>query len=211
MQRKIVTILLVLSFLLLASNILVNLLTKEEKVPAKKEERRAVIDSLFMKSLTDFALDSNWVQKKFINTKNYDSLNYVYHITVPGDLPVTVVLQYLIKQYESYYVNLISEERVINRYSVLDIYSNDILKLQAHLKVNNKAERDHSKFAFIIEGYDKLDKEEQEQILNSKYELVLLIKPSQESLNLAADVIENNKRYCIEINDEIADDNYKLE
>lgn len=211
MQRKIVTILLVLSFLLLAIKIIIGLFNKEEQITVVTDVNSSVIDSLFLNSLKDFSLDSNWIEKKFIKDKSYDSINYVYHIKTPGDLPVTVLLQYLNKQYERYPVDLYTEERIINRNSVLNIYSNDVLKLQAHFYTDSKAERDHTKFAFIIENYNDIDDERKEQILKSKYVLTVLSVPSKETLELKAMLNKNNKKICIEINDDINDKEYKLE
>ena len=211
MKKKIITILLVLSLILLIANMILGIIGEGNGVQPKKTENVAFIDSLFLHSLNEFGLDSNWVQIKHIKNKNKDSLHYVYNVKVPSDLPITIILQDLTNQFGKYAVDMLSEEQIVNRKSVLDIYSGDVHKLEAQFTADEEAVREHSKFAFIINDYSDLDDDMRAQILKSKFTLSVSFIPSENSLTFLPDITKDNKRYCIELNDNISDENYELD
>jgi len=210
--KKIIGILLAVAVILLLVNITIGFLhEKNSKPPVKKEVSTKTIDSLFVFTLKGFALDSNWVNVQFIKNTRYDSLTKVYKVNIPKDLPITVVLQSLNKTYENYKTELNSEEKVINRSSVLNIYSGDNLKLQSTFTVDEEKLRPHAKLGFILENINDLSGKNKTALLNSYYPFDILLIPDEESDSLISEISSHNKKFAVGINDKIESKKYKME
>ncbi|HET54235.1 MAG TPA: hypothetical protein ENN33_03350 [Ignavibacteria bacterium] len=211
MKKKIIYILVVLSVLLLLTNLIMNLSTQKKTIDEGKPEANTnLIDSLFLQTIAMFNLDESWIKKVPISSRAYDSLNYVYRITLPGDLRPAVVLFQINKTYTNLPVELISDEKIVNSNTTLNIFSNDILKLQASFQVKSELIREHASFSFIINNFSKLNEEKIEKIFRSTLPLNILLKPSAQSDSLIRKISSNKKTYSILIDDEIDGDSYLL-
>lgn len=211
MKKKIIYILVVLSVMLLLTNLIMNLSTQKKTIDEGKPEANTnLIDSLFLQTIAMFNLDESWIKKVPISSRAYDSLNYVYRITLPGDLRPAVALFQINKTYANLPVELISDEKIVNSNTTLNIFSNDILKLQASFQVKSELIREHASFSFIINNFSKLNEEKVEEIFRSTLPLNILLKPSAQSDSLIRKISSNKKTYSILIDDEIDGDNYLL-
>jgi len=211
MKKKIIYFLVSISVLLLLTNLVINLSTQKEIAEdANPEVNKTLIDSLFLQTLSKFNLSETWIKKVPISSRSYDSLNHVYRITLPGDLRPAVVLLQINNAYTNLPVELISDEKIINSNTTLNIFSNDILKLQSSFQVKNELVREHASFSFIIDNFSQLDEEQINKIFYSTIPANILITPSIQSDSLLRKITTNKKTYSVLINNEIENDNYLL-
>lgn len=211
MKKKTIYILIVISVILLLTNVVVNWLNKKEPAQKDREEKISVIDSLFNNTISKFNLDSTWIKSIPINSSQYDSLKMIYRIQLPNDLRPAVVLLELKNTFQDLPLKLVSDEKIVNAQTTLNILSNDKLKLQATFSVENEFERKHAKFSFILTNFSGMDFEKREELYYSIIPFSVLLNPSSESDSLIGQLFEFKKTYSILIEDGIEDDNYKLE
>lgn len=211
MKKKIIYFLVSISVLLLLTNLVINLSTQKEIAEdANPEVNITLIDSLFLQSLSKFNLSETWIKKVPISSRSYDLLNHVYRITLPGDLIPAVVLLQINNAFTNLPVELISDEKIINSNTTLNIFSNDILKLQSSFQVKNELVREHASFSFIIDNFSELNEEQINKIFHSTIPANILITPSIQSDSLLRKITTNKKTYSVLINNEIENDNYLL-
>jgi|GEM_PF-2126903 len=211
MKKKIIYILVSLSVLLLLTNLIMNLSTQKKSIDESKPEINSnLIDSLFLQTIATFNLDDSWLKKVPISSRAYDSLKHVYRITLPGDLRPAVVLLQINNIYANLPVELISDEKIVNSNTTLNIFSNDILKLQASFQVKSEFIRDHASFSLLINNFSQLNDEKMEVIFRTTLPLNILLKPSAQSDSLIRKISSNKKTYSILIDDEIDGNNYLL-
>lgn len=211
MKKNLIYILVGITVTLLLINLIINWSAKKDSHPANIEAKTTVIDSLFNKTISKFNLDSSWVEVVAINSRQYDSLEHVYKIQLPGDLRPTIILQKLESDFVNLPVKLISDEKIVNDYTTLNILSNDYLKLQATFTVDTALERRHSKFSFVISDFDKLDNSEQISLLHSILPYSVLLLPSSQADSLLKYISDYRKTYSILLDDGIEEPNYALE
>lgn len=210
MKKKTIYILVVLSVLLLFANVVLNIVNKPEPQIAKAETDAAEIDSLFVHAIYKFNLDSSWITQVPINSSQYDSLRNVYRIKLPGDLrPATILLE-LKNAFQNYPVDLISDEKVVNATTTLNILSNDKLKLQSAISVETELERPHTKLSFIITNYEELNQSRKESLFYSMIPYSILLVPSIETDSTIIKLNDYKKSYSLFIDDDIDEDKYKL-
>lgn len=210
MKKKFVYILVGLTVLLLLINLIINWATKSNSTPKTPEAKSTLIDSLFKESISKYNLHSSWIEVIAINSRQYDSLNQVYQIKLPGDLRPAVVLQELKEDFTDLPVKLISDEKIVNDYTTLNILSNNYLKLQASFRVENQFERPHSKFAFVLKNFDETDEDVRSYLYHSIIPFSILLLPSVQSDSLLEEINNFKKTYSILIDDGIETPNYAL-
>lgn len=211
MKKKIIYFLVSISVLLLLTNLVINLSTQKEIAEdTNPEVNITLIDSLFLQTLSKFNLSETWIKKVPISSRSYDSLNHVYRITLPGDLRPAVVLLQINNAFTNLPVELISDEKIINSNTTLNIFSNDRLKLQSSFQVKNELVREHASFSFIIDNFLELNEEQINKIFHSTIPANILITPSIQSDSLLRKITTNKKTYSVLINNEIENDNYLL-
>lgn len=211
MKKNFIYILIGITVTLLLINLIINWTAKNNSTPKTPEAKSTLIDSLFKESISKYNLDPSWVEVIAINSRQYDSLNQVYKIKLPGDLRPAVVLQELKEDFSDLPVKLISDEKVVNGYTTLNILSNDYLKLQASIKVENQLERPHSKFAFVLKNFDETDEDVRSSLYHSIIPFSVLLLPSVQSDSLLGEINDFKKTYSILIDDGIESQNYALE
>ena len=211
MKKNLIYILVGVSVALLIANLIINLVNKKPPVEEKPETSTEVVDSLFNHSISKFNLDSTWVEVIAINSNQYDSLEQVYKIKLPSDLRPTIILQELKNDFMNFPVELISDEKIVNGYTTLNVFSNDYLKLQATFTIDTELERAHSKISFIITGFEESDEQTKLNLLHSVLPFSVLMLPSAQSDSLLEDIKEYKKTYSVLIDDGIEDEKYDLE
>lgn len=211
MKKNLIYILVGLAVVLLLINILINWTNKKPPVEKKPELKTSLVDSLFINSIQKFNLDSNWVETIAINSRQYDSLDHVYKIKLPGDLRPAIVLQQLKNDFISLPAKLISDEKIVNDYTTLNILTNNQLKLQATFTVVSELERPHSKIAYILSNFDQVDEETKELLYHSVLPFSVLLLPSLQNDSLLTGILDYKKTYSVLIDDGIDAPNYGLE
>lgn len=200
-----------LAVLLLVGNMILKRSNEEELVEKTKEElNTAEIENIFLSTIDQFNLDSNWINKLHINSSQYDSLQFVYKIDLPTDLPPVLVLRSLKEQFMNKSVDLISDEKSINGNTTLNIFSNDELKLQTSFSIKENIYRKHAEFAILLSGVEELKENELSKILRSIIDLNFLIKPTAESDTLIGRLSNFEKTYSILISDQAETSMYSM-
>lgn len=200
-----------LAVLLLVGNMILKRSTEE--VPEEKtieEISTTEIENIFLSTIDQFNLDSNWINKVHINNSQYDSLQFVYKLDLPTDLPPILVLRSLKEQFMNKAVDLISDEKSINGNTTLNIFSNDELKLQTSFNIKEDIYRKHAEFAVVLSDVEKLTENELSKILRSIIDLNILLKPSVESDTLIGTLSNFEKTYSILISDQVENSIYSM-
>lgn len=211
MRKNLIYIMITLAVLLLVGNMILKRSTDE--VPEEKtidEISTAEIENIFLSTIDLFNLDSSWVKKVHIKSQHYDSLQFVYKIELPSDLPPVLVLRSLREYFMKLPVDLISDEKTINGNTTLNFLSNDELKLQVSFNINEKIYRKHAELAIIISDVEELKENELSKILRSIIDLSFLLKPSVESDTLINTLSKFEKSYSILISDDAGTSIYSM-
>src|SRR3989339_866827 len=127
-QKKIINILIGASIILLLSNVVLDFFDKKNNKTNSGEITVAKIDSIFFSVLNKFALKEEWIKKKNIKNKKTDSLQYVFDIKIPQDIPIASLLKEMNYGFGEQPVEITSEEKINFGKTVLKITSNEHLK-----------------------------------------------------------------------------------
>ncbi|MDZ7765131.1 MAG: hypothetical protein U5K00_11995 [Melioribacteraceae bacterium] len=211
MRKNLIYIMITLAVLLLVGNMILK--RSNEEIPEEKiieEISTTEIENIFLSTIDQFNLDSSWINKVHINSSQYDSLQFVYKLDLPTDLPPILVLRSLKEQFMNKAVDLISDEKSINGNTTLNIFSNDELKLQTSFNIKENIYRKHAEFAVVLSDVEELTENELSKILRSIIDLNILLKPSVESDTLIGTLSNFEKTYSILISDQVENSIYSM-
>ena len=205
-RKYIIYYLIVFSLLLIILNISVEVSNqKEEKtLPVISQSE---IENKFAIALNEFGISNSWVKKIFVRKKLSDSLSYLFSVSIPEDITIAT----LIKDVNSSFVQLPVEVESIEKKnygsSVLKIYSDGILKLQANLNYSKEAKRDFAQYSFLVTN-PFLEENNKNNILDHVfYRFTYLLVPSKRVLAATKGM---NNNYAILLNDLINESEFAL-
>ena len=148
-RRYIIYALIAFSLLLIILNIAV-------KVTHQKEEKtlpvisQSKIENKFAIVLSEFGISSSWVKKVFVRKKLSDSLDYLFNVSIPEDITIATLIKDVNSAFVQQQVEVETKEKKNYGSSVLKIYSNGVLKLQANLNHSKKAKREFAQYSFLV-------------------------------------------------------------
>ena len=210
-KNKLTGYLFAIAIFLLAANLIVAKIYKSTITQHQVDEiGDAAINKKFLKAVFDFGLQKSWVKQKRISDYSNDSLLSSYSIEVPKDLPIAEILQEI---YSSFYyenVQMICNEKTIGGKNILNIYSNDKLKLKATFNYDSDIRRDGGIIGMIITGLENLSESKIAKIIMAPEIFIAALVPSKKTAELADSLISNRKQYDVLINDNIKEMNFKL-
>ncbi|MFA3782776.1 hypothetical protein ABRY23_06895 [Melioribacteraceae bacterium 4301-Me] len=194
------------------TNIVVdNIYKKPKKTFNTNELTTLQADSIFLNVLNEFAIDSSWISIKKKKFDEDDSTKHEYHIKLPKDLPVPLVIKELSNKLNKDITALVSQENKNFGETSVKIYSNERLKLKAILEPDLNLVRERNNIYFIITDASSLDFQQLKELLKSPLPLTFSLLPSDYS-NTIKDTIQNYfKDYSVWLNDAIDDKKYKIE
>lgn len=210
-KKKIINILIGASIVLLLSNVLIDVLTGNDKKIKSDEITISQIDSIFFSVIEKFELNDNWIEKKNIKKGNNDSLKYVFYIKIPKDIPVATILKEMNYGFYDKPVKIISEEKINFGKTVIKITSNNNLKLQAFFNVEKDIQREFSKLSFILTNADDLNELEFIRLMRIPFPFALLLIPEEKTYNLLAQTYEFRKEVFLLLNDDVDEKKYSLD
>lgn len=199
--------LVVISLLLLIFNISIEIFKSdvEKKIPSLTKNE---IENKFAITLSQFAISNEWIKKVFLKKKLSDSLDYVFDVSIPQDISIAILIKEINKSFINSHAKIETNEKANYGNSVLQIYSNDILKLQTNLTYSDKVIRDYAEYSFLVQTYFGDENFSWDELNRIYYNFTYLVIPSQKSL----EAINNfNKQYAILIDDQITDKDYLLQ
>ena len=167
------------------------------------------LDSIFTVELHDFGIGDDWYKRISVSNPNYDSLKYVYHITVPADLPRISLLRDIQKKFSAYDVQLKISERKQNTESDIKFYRNGYLVSQAIFKRSfDRFRRAGELKIILLNDWDGIPNT---GYLKLPFNLDIALRPSTENIAVADSIISSGKGFVLLIDDLISDNDYLLE
>lgn len=201
----------VVSILLLLFNITIVQFQKKEDEPVKTEDYSFEIDSVFNSVLNEYGIEKVWREKTFIKNRNYDSLKYVYKISLPRDLIVSQIVKSANYAFVNSHSIFKSEELKNYGKTKIKILSGKQLKFEAYLSVDANLYRSKTKLEIFVNINDLSDKTIVEKVLNSPFPLCITAIPSIRLKSLLPAIKNRNKDFAIVISDNIEDKKYLLD
>ena len=201
----------VVSILLLLFNITINQFQKKEHITVKTEDYTFEIDSVFNSVLDNYGIEKNWRIKTFIKNKKFDSLKYVYKISLPKDLTVSQIVKSA--NYAFVKSHSIFKSKELKNYgkTEIQILSNNHLKFEVFLSVDTNLYRLKSKLELFVNIDDITDKAVVKTLLSSQFPLCFTAVPSVKFKQLLPKIKERGKAFAILLSDNMEDKKYLLD
>lgn len=206
-KRKFIYALIVISILLIISNILLEVTSKKE-VKTIPEVSINQVELNFATTLNNYGILSNWIKKVYVKSRLSDSLDFLFNVTLPQDVSIPALIKDLNNTFDSENIKIETIERKNHSNTQVKIYSNKNLKLQANLKDSKKIIRERAEYSFLVH-FDFINEvsswQEIEQIY---YDFTYLITPSKTAFKGKKNF---SGKYALLINDQLSGTEYALE
>ncbi len=206
-KRKFIYALIVISILLIISNILLEVTSpKEEKIIPEVSLNE--IELKFSTTLNSYGILSDWIKKVYVKNKLSDSLDFLFNVTLPRDVSIPILIKDLNNLFDSENIEIETIERKNHSNTQIKIYSNKKLKLQSNLKHSKKIIREHAEYSFLVLFNFNNEVSSWEEIEHIYYQFTYLITPSKKAF-------EGKKKfsgkYALLINDQLSGTEYALD
>ncbi len=209
-KNNVIQLLLVLVVLLLAVNIIIEKTLKPVSSTEDKTLPSSVINERFLASLNNYNLDSSWIAQKSVKQNDNDSLKFSYKVSVPADLPISLLIREVQNQFDTSEVNIESTEFRKDNSTELNISSGGHIKLKAVMAYNKEIKRSTDTIGFVLTGIADLNKEDLNSLLLLPEYFAGVLIPSKHSQEMLKILRENQKEAAVLLNDEITELEFKL-
>ncbi len=214
LQRKIIIPLIIIAVLLFIVNFTLGLFWNDSvlKVEHKEEIDTAVIKKVFKESLYDLGFEDNWIKPltKGNKFKSSEEKTASYSVSVPADLPITIILNEIFISFKKYDVHVKSEEQKINGKTLLEVSSRNKPELNAEFYYDKSINRNAGNIGIFVTGITNLVTDDIKIFLSLPETFELLLIPSKNAGELLKTLNDFKKKYGILFNDVIPDIEYKL-
>jgi hypothetical protein len=214
-KLKIIIWLIIGAAILIITNLILQFIWQDNvsKTELKKEIDKAGIEKLFNESLSDLGFEKTWINRinkgnKLKHVEGKDLLSYI--VSVPADLPITVVLNEIFISFKNYQVKLESKEQKINGRTLLNIFKEKELKLTAEFHYDKTISRNAGHIGIFVSGISNLSGSDLQTFLSIPETFELLLVPSKKSSGILQSLNVSKRKYAILLNDDITDIEYKL-
>jgi len=198
-------ILFVTALVLLIANLVLNNIENEDNlISTKTELSNAEIDSLFRFSLRSLGMLDDWIKES-----RSSSVGNSYKVKIPRELAIPVILAEINSNFWYSNVEIISVEKRFSGRTILEIKSEDEIKLRADFDYHKDIFRSAGTAAFILENFE-LSSVEDSLLLEIPEPFSTLLVPSTENLLLSKFILDKQKTYSLLLNDDIPELKYKL-
>lgn len=214
LRKKLIFILISVAVVLLVVNTSLDYIDGERSDQNAKSVETTVdqIEKTFYSLLYKYGIIDKWINVRKISDVNYDSLNHVFFIDVPPDLPIAILINDFNQELKYSDAEISSEEKKNFGNSSVNVIVNNITKLQAHFNITEKVVRETTNFSFIAKLSSSMEKKELIDILNRlPIEPNILITPGENSIKIISALDSLGIKYSILINDYIDSDSFELE
>lgn len=206
-RKNFIYIFIVVSLLLIMLNISLDFTSKKEKTVVVYVLSQKEIESKFANALSEFGIPNSWIKKVFSKKKLSDSLNYVFNVSIPKDVTIATLIKEINSQFDIDEVNVVAREERNYGSSVLKIYSDSILKLQANLNYSKKVKRGFAEYSFLVYRSFLGDKSNEKKWKHIFFDFTYLIVPSQVTKESVKELKEN---YAVLLNNSINETEFAL-
>ena len=207
-KRKIIYALISISILLIIGNILLENLYYDDDIIIVQELSKNEIEEIFLATLIDYGIISDWISKITPRNSISDSLKYFYKVKFPKDISIASFIKDVNASFVKQPVVIKSVEQRNYSNSEIKIFSNNILKLNAKLIHDRKIKRKYAEFGFIVKIDDQINDEVLDGLSKLYFNFTVAFIPSEFSSEVL-DEIESD--YIIILNDEINDSRFLLD
>ncbi|MFA6596276.1 MAG: hypothetical protein WCS69_01025 [Ignavibacteriaceae bacterium] len=197
--RTIFVLLFALAIFLMFLNILLSFFTPKQQAINTSEISSSEINSLFLKSVSEFYLNEKLLQKIKSPYKKEDSLVFSYSLTLPYDVPTPVFLQSVFEDFTSKSVSISSIDAMLDKKLLLKISSGGKIKFYTEIIQDTSLHRDNGSIAFILTNYENMPDEELKKLLRVPENFAFLLQPKNESVEFSKIVLDARKEYLVEL------------
>ena len=200
----------VVVILLVANIVIIKYVTNDEQ-PKNREPLSGIeIDKSFHSALKNYGFSDSWISKKKIKNISGDSLFSSYSVKVPKDVSIQLLLLELNNILWEYEINLDAEEIAAGKKTLLQISSENKLKLAAEFYYDEKIIRQFGTVSFLVSDLPLQDEEMLNKVLNIPELFYTVLTPKDESKKRLSQLSKAGKRYALLLDDNITELNFKL-
>lgn len=206
-KKTVVEILFFIVVLLLIANIIATKIIKQEPPEKLNELNGTSINSIFLNSLSAFAIHRDWI-KDLSNIKNNNTFRY--EVDIPKDLPIPVVLKEIYGNFYNDNVKLNSVEQIIGGKTTLNIFSQGRIKLSANFIYGDSLKRQIDTTGILIRGIENLNNAAVDHLIKFPQTFAALLNPSKLTAQLSDSLLKFRKEYAVLLNDKSTDMDFEL-
>ncbi len=204
-KKSVLLILFGAALVLLIANLVLNIIENENNsIYNKTELSSSEIDSLFRFSMHSLGLLDDWIKESRSST-----VGNSYKVKIPRDLSIPIILAEINSIFWESGVTINSMEKIFSGRTILEIKSEDEIKLRADFDYDKNIFRSAGVVAFILENFE-LSSFEDSLLLEIPEPFSPLFVPSTENLLLSKFIFDKQKTYSLLLNDDIPELKYKL-
>jgi hypothetical protein len=204
-KKSALSILFGAALVLLIANLVLNIIENENNsIYNKTELSSSEIDSLFRFSMHSLGLLDDWIKESRSST-----VGNSYKVKIPRDLSIPIILAEINSIFWESGVTINSMEKIFSGRTILEIKSEDEIKLRADFDYAKNIFRSAGTVAFILENFE-LSSFEDSLLLEIPEPFAPLFVPSTENLLLSKFIFDKQKTYSLLLNDDIPELKYKL-
>jgi len=204
-KKSVLLILFGAALVLLIANLVLNIIENENNsIYNKTELSSSEIDSLFRFSMHSLGLLDDWIKESRSST-----VGNSYKVKIPSDLSIPIILAEINSIFWESGVTINSMEKIFSGRTILEIKSEDEIKLRADFDYAKNIFRSAGTVAFILENFE-LSSFEDSLLLEIPEPFAPLFVPSTENLLLSKFIFDKQKTYSLLLNDDIPELKYKL-
>lgn len=211
LPKNIAIILFGVVVILLVLNIVIARFVINDEQPKSRESLSGIeIDKYLHSALKNYGFSENWISKKRIKNISGDSLFAAYSVKVPKDVSIQLLLLELKNILWEYEINLDAEEIVAGKKSILQISSENKLKLAAEFYYDEKVVRQFGTVSFLVNDLPLQDENMLNSFLKTPELFYTVLTPKEESKKRLSQISKAGKRFALMLDDNITELNFKL-
>ncbi|MBK8943815.1 MAG: hypothetical protein IPM32_00965 [Ignavibacteriae bacterium] len=209
-KRKLIYILTAIVAILLLLNVVLGFLHISLPNNQSAYLSKKVIDEKFLKVLSDYGIDENWIKKGKIQKGKSDSLKNSLIINLPNDVPIAQIIKDINIEFSKKPVIISSSEEKINGLTNLIIESGNSIKLIADFKHDENIIREFSNISFLLYQVEDLDENELSELIKNPLHFGTVLPLESNSTSIAEILKEGKKEYFIELDDNSDEIDFEL-
>lgn len=211
LPKNIAIILFGVVVILLVVNIVIARFVINDSQPKNRETLSGTeIDKSFHSALKNYGFSESWISKKKIKNISGDSLFAAYSVRVPKDVSIQLLLLELKNILWEYEINLDAEEIVAGKKSLLQISSENKLKLAVEFYYDDKIFRQFGTVSFLVNDLPLQDEDKLNSFLKTPELFYTVLTPKEESKKRLSQISKAGKRFALMLDDNITELNFKL-
>jgi len=197
--------------ILLISNIVIKKYITKDEQPKNREALSGIeIDKLFHSALKNYGFSDSWITRRKLKNISGDSVFATYSVKVPKDVPIHTLILELKNIFWENDVTLEAEEIVSAKKTLLQLQSENKLKLAAEFTYDEKIIRQFGTMSFLVSDLPLQDEEILSSFLKTPELFYTVLTPKDDSKKSLSQLSKAGKRFALLLDDNITELNFKL-